>query len=418
MTVLRDKGIAETVRFYPGRLTGATRVPASKSELHRALLLAALCRGNGPVEISAHGACGEDVMATAACIRALGGSVRREEDGWYVSPCTGVERAAIDCGESGTTLRFLLPVAPFFAKECAFTGNGRLPGRPLAPLAGALEGNGLVFSGKTLPFTVMGRLRAGDFTLPGDISSQFISALLIAAPLMGGPVRIRVTGKTESLGYIDMTRDSMACFGVKTDCVVAETERVYTVDADGYTAPACCTVGGDRSAAVPFLALKRLGHSIRVDGLGGNSRQPDATCETLFDRVGTGKDIDVSACPDVMPVLAALAACTEGETRITGARRLRFKESDRLAAMAEVLTVLGVRVTEHEDALTVFGGKVHGGTADAHNDHRVAMALAVLACEADGPVTVTGFDCIGKSRPDFLSAFGALGGRFDELTVR
>lgn len=417
--VYNNKNCApETVRFYPCRLQGVTEAPASKSELHRALLLAALCGGNSRTEIRSYGACGEDVLATAACIRSLGGTAEQDGELWTVSPCAGTDTAHIDCGESGTTLRFLLPAASFFAKKCLFTGCGRLPERPIGPLTDALEKNGLRFSAKVLPFTVTGRMRAGDYTLPGNVSSQFISALIIAAPLTGNAVRVRVTGRTESLGYIDMTRDAMERFGVKTSCDILQTERVYTVNANGYTAPAGISVEGDWSSALPFLALQRLGHAIRVEGLNAASRQPDARCGRLFDRVGTGTDIDVSGCPDMMPVLAALAACTEGETHITGAARLRYKESDRLSSMADVLTRLGVRVTEREDGLTVFGGTVHGGMADAHRDHRVAMALAVLACEADGPVTVTGFDCIEKSRPDFLSAFGKLGGRFDELTVR
>lgn len=408
--------VPTAVRFYPCRLKGTLTAPASKSDMHRALLLSALCETGSSVH--AHGVCGDDVLATAACIRELGGSVSRKGDVWQVTPCKRGGNVLLDCGESGTTLRFLLPVAPLFADECRFTGRGRLSERPVAPLLEALSANGVTFSGGTLPFTMTGRPRAGEYTLPGNVSSQFISALLIAAPLMGGPTAITVTGRTESLGYIDMTRDTMARFGVETVCHTCETGRVYTVDARGYTAPASYETEGDWSAATPFAALAQLGHDICFAGLNEASRQPDAQCRLLFKRAGCGEAIDVSGCPDAMPALAALAACVEGETRITGAARLRLKESDRLASMADVLTKLGVRVQEQADGLTVWGGTVHGGTVDAHNDHRVAMALAALACEADAPVMVNGFNCVEKSRPDFLSAFGALGGQYDELTLR
>jgi len=164
--------------------------------------------------------------------------------------------------------------------------------------------------------------------------------------------------------------------------------------------------------------MKTLGHAIAVEGLRAPSLQPDANCLALFDLAGSGKPIDVSGCPDSMPALAALAACRPGKTCITGGARLRFKESDRIASMAEVLGALGVKTEEHSDGLTVYGGKVKGGTVSAHNDHRVAMALAMMACEAEGPVTVRGFGCVAKSRPDFLKDFDSLGGKYHEFTLR
>lgn len=404
------------VRLYPARLSGTVPAIPSKSAAHRALLCAAMCGAptlltgmpEGGMD-AAH--VGEDILATVGCIEALGGAVLPRDGAWEVRPCRPVSGAALDCGESGSTLRFLLPIAAALTDDFTVIGRGRLPERPLGPLRAALEAHGCTVRGEGLPLRVSGSLKAGRMALPGNVSSQFITGLLLAAPLLKGETRLIIDGPLESAGYVDMTCAVMARFGA----AVERTADGFCTGGGGYRTPGTFSVEGDWSNAAFFLAARSMGHPVEVSGLDPSSAQPDRCCEELFSRVGGGAHIDVSGCPDLVPVLAVRSAMAEGETHIDGAARLRLKESDRLAAAAEGLTALGVSVTQRPDGLSIHGGGIRGGEADGCRDHRMVMAWAVAALCAEQPVTVRGAEAVRKSYPAFFEEYKRLGGRVDVL---
>ena len=307
------------VRLYPARLSGTATAIPSKSAAHRALLCAAMC--DGPTELTglpsrmdaSH--VGADILATVGCIEALGGAVLPGDAAWRVRPCRPLGGVTLDCGESGSTLRFLLPVAAALTDRFTITGRGRLPERPLGALRAALEAHGCTFAGERLPLGVAGSLQPGEVSLPGGISSQFVTGLLLAAPLLGAKTSIHIEGRLESAGYVELTRAIMAAFGATT----YETADGFCAAGDGYRSPGSFHVEGDWSNAAFFLAARSMGHAVEVSGLDPASRQPDRCCESLFARVGGGAHIDVSDCIDLAPVLAVRAAAADGETHIDGA---------------------------------------------------------------------------------------------------
>lgn len=408
------------VRLYPARLSGTIPAIASKSAAHRALLCAALA--DAPTRLTGlsdggdmHKA-GADILATVGCIEALGGAVLARGDAWEVRPCRPLGGVTLDCGESGATLRFLLPIAAALAERFTITGHGRLPERPLGALCDAMEAHGCTIRGReagmdALPLSVAGLLKPGVMALPGGISSQFVSGLLLAAPLLNGDTEIRVDGALESAGYVEMTRRMMACFGAETE----QAANRFFAHGGGYHSPGELCVEGDWSGAAVFCAARAMGHVVAVSGLDEASAQPDRCCTTLFEGVGGGRSIDVSGCPDLAPVLAVRAAMAEGETHIEGAARLRLKESDRLSAVAEGLTALGAFVTEREDGMTVHGGGIHGGEVSGFGDHRMVMAWAIAALGASEPVVVRGAEAVDKSYPGFFEDYVRLGGKMDVL---
>jgi 3-phosphoshikimate 1-carboxyvinyltransferase len=392
------------VRVHPGVLSG--RVPAivSKSAAHRALLLAAVSDRPMLVMPEAHS---EDIDATLSCLAALGSSWESAPGGALVKPSTCEPSGEANCVESGSTLRFLIPLATAEGAATRFTGRGRLPERPLGPLTDALVDHGCAFDGIKLPFTVSGKLTGGAFRLPGDVSSQFITGLLMALPLAGGG-EILLTSPLESAGYVRMTISAMACFGVQ----VRSIEGGWAVPEGRYHSPGALQVEGDWSNAAFFLAA-----GAGVTGLDEASAQPDrAILPMLKEFHHPARTLDVRETPDLLPILAAVAATTPGETRFTGAARLRIKESDRLRAMAEGIRNIGGDASEEADGLAVRCEQPpEGGEADAAGDHRIAMALAVAATRCRGPVTILGAEAVGKSYPTFFDDFRRLGGRADVL---
>lgn len=406
------------VRLYPARLSGTVPAIASKSAAHRTLLCAAMCcaptRLTGLPEGGMDAArIGDDILATVGCIEALGGAVLARDGAWEVRSCRPLGGVTLDCGESGSTLRFLLPIAAALTDRFTITGRGRLPERPLGALRAALEAHGCTVRGEGLPLRVSGALKAGNMALPGNVSSQFVTGLLLAAPLLDGETRLAIDGPLESAGYVDMTCAIMARFGA----AVERTADGFCISGGGYRTPGTFSVEGDWSNAAFFLAARSMGHAVEVTGLDASSAQPDRCCEALFSRVGSGAHIDVSGCPDLVPVLAVRAAMAAGETHIDGAARLRLKESDRLAAVAEGLTALGAFVTERPDGLSIHGGGVRGGEADGYRDHRMVMAWAIAALGAEQPVTVRGAEAVRKSYPTFFEEYQRLGGRVDVLNT-
>lgn len=392
----------------PSRLRGSVRVPASKSAAHRALICAALA--DKPTDI-AIGALNRDIEATAACLNALGARIENAPGGLRVSPIRRVpEDAALDCGESGSTLRFLIPVAAALNARATFAGHGRLPERPNALLTDALRGHGATIDSDLLPTRLSGPIRGGDWALPGNVSSQYVTGLLFALPLLEEDSALRLTTALESSAYVDMTLDALRSFGIRTE---AARDGWRVPGAQRYRSPGRLEIEGDWSAAAFWLAANAMGGDIRLEGLREDTAQGDRAAKRLLGQ----SEIDASGVPDLVPALAVAAARRPGRTVITGAARLRLKESDRLETVAALLRALGHGVTVTADGLVVEGGAPapcagDTRTVDGANDHRIVMAAAVAAAFADRPVRVTGAQAVEKSYPDFFRDFKALGGQY------
>ena len=383
---------------FPGPRTGSVRIPASKSQAHRLLICAAL---------------GADITDDGA------GTFR-------IVPIAGEMPAHADlfCGESGSTLRFLLPVVGTLGADVTFRMAGRLPERPLSPLDAVLTAHGMTIRRDGALLHVAGQLRPGAYELPGDVSSQYISGLLMALPRLPGESTLAVTGKLESAGYIAMTEDALRLSGIR----LQKSGRTYTIPG-GQTArlPAQCHVEGDWSNAAFFLCMGALSPAgVTVTGLSAASSQGDRAVLDVLRRFGAdvretqdavtvrrgalhGVTIDAAPIPDLIPVLSVVAALADGETRIVNAARLRLKESDRLESTAAMLRALGAQVEVHDSGLTITGRKMlTGGTVNPQRDHRIAMAAATAACGCTAPVTVHDRACTDKSYPRFWTDLSAL----------
>lgn len=401
---------------HPGRLSGSVPAIPSKSAAHRLLILAALA---GEKTEIACPAVSKDILATADCLRALGTDVARHSWGFSVTPGKAPKGADLPCGESGSTLRFLLPVAAALGVEATFHLEGRLPQRPLAPLDGQLTARGVTLTRPTEDtLRCAGQLTPGDFTLPGNVSSQYVTGLLLALPLLSGASTLTVTGQVESAPYIALTEEALSQFGALPE----KTNWQYEISPRRYQSPGKARVEGDWSNAAFFLAA-----GASVTGLNEQSRQGDRAILELLQRFGAtvreqedtaavswdqlhGIDIDASAIPDLVPILAVLAAVAEGKTRIFNAQRLRLKESDRLTAVAALLQNLGGSVEVTADGLLIEGTGLSGGRVESFSDHRIAMAAAVAGTLASQPVTIHGAGAVEKSYPGFFQDFQALGG--------
>lgn len=404
------------VTVYPGLLSGSVTAPPSKSHVHRLFIAAALCGEGQETAVRCDGE-NEDIATTVHCLSALNTDILREGDAFRIRrdfPLHFLKpRSALNCGESGSTLRFLLPLCA--AKplshpahdQIVLTGSGRLPSRPNGPLLEALRAHGAGIGGDFLPLTVEGGLRAGDFALPGNVSSQYFTGLMFALPLLSGDSTLTFTSPLESMPYVDLTLSVLRQFGIHIESI----QNGWKIPGNQqYTSPGNVEAEGDWSAAAFWLGANPLGNGVAVEGLNRASCQGDKAIETLLSRVGG--EIDVTDTPDLMPILSAVAAALPGkETRLTGAARLRLKESDRLAAMAKTIRALGGEAEEKPDGLVIHGAKLTGGTVDGQRDHRVVMSAAVAATACQGPVTILGAEAVNKSYPRFWRDFEALGGR-------
>lgn len=408
----------------PGERYGCVRAPASKSQAHRLLILAAM--GSGECEIDLSGGFSEDVDATARSLCALGADIVRTESGYAVSPITAVPTGIcrLDCGESGATLRFLLPLCGALGAMAELNMSARLAERPLKELERALTAHGMTLCRRGGTLLCAGRLMPGDYELDGSISSQYISGFLLALPWLRGESRLRVTGEESSAGYIAMTETALSMAQV----AFSKSERSYVIPpAKRAALGARVQIEGDWSGAAAFLCMGALSaRGVSVEGLNIRSAQPDRAVLELLRRFGASVkerangvtvrrgalravNIDAAPVPDLVPVLAALATAAQGETRIYNAARLRAKESDRLAATSRLINALGGSAREEESALVISGGvPLAGGRACAEHDHRMAMAAAVCALAATGSVELDDACCVGKSYPRFWRDFESL----------
>ncbi len=401
-----------TVTIYPSRLAGDIEAIASKSQAHRLLICAALA--DRPTTIACP-TLSADITATADCLRALGADIAYENGVFAVKPISALpDRAALDCGESGSTLRFLLPVVCALGADAEIAMHGRLPERPLSPLWEELEAHGAVLT-RPRPdvIAVSGKLAAGDYTIAANISSQFISGLLFALPLLVGESTVTMTGHLESGSYLDMTVRALGKFGV--DCPLHE--NVFSVPGGRpYASPGAARVEGDWSNAAFWIAADRiLGGTLNITGLDPESPQGDRAAEKLSLRIAAGSAVvDCQDVPDLVPVLSVLAAVSPGQTRFVNAGRLRIKESDRLATTAALIRTLGGDAEELPEGLVVTGKRrLAGGEVDSANDHRIAMSAAVAALACDGPVILHGAQAVNKSYPAFWADYARLGGHVE-----
>lgn len=384
----------------PAKLQGKITPPPSKSYSHRALIAAALAGGESRLSNLADS---KDITATRRCLEALASDDKA--------------LPLLDCGESGSTLRFLIPVALALRSGARFTGQGRLMERPQKPYFDLFDAKGISYELKGSVLTVQGSLPAGEYALPGDVSSQFVTGLLYALPLCReGESRITLTSPLESRAYVDMTVEVMARFGVQ----VTETEQGWLIPAGQTYQPNSLTIEADWSQAGFFCAALGLGNPLDIQGMNMTSTQGDMCIVPYCEKLNASGDVDldVSQCPDLVPPLAVRAALRQGTTRIVNAARLRIKESDRLASVTQTLNALGARIEEHPDSLTIYGvDSLAGGvTVDCCNDHRIAMMAAVAATRCAAPVTLTGAQCVSKSYPTFWEDYARLGGIIEEVS--
>lgn len=415
------------VTIKPSRLKGSVQAPPSKSDVHRAIICAALAGGESVISPVAFS---EDILATIDCIKALGAEVSVVENKVKInsSRIFEIEKAEMPCRESGSTLRFFIPVAAAGGVNAVFNGKGRLPQRPLGVYTELLPGHGVeCITEGGLPFEIKGRLTPGRFDVPGNISSQFITGLLFALPLLEGDSVIHLTSPLQSKGYIDMTVAVQKQFGV----IIENKGSDYIIKGGQRYIPCDYTTEGDWSQAAFFLVAGAISGDVTVTGIKKNSYQGDKEIVELLKRFGAdieqgdtsvhcknsrlfGIDIDASQIPDLVPVLAVCGAFAEGVTNIYNAQRVRLKESDRLAAISNCMNRCGARIAETEDGLTIYGvNSLNGGVVEGYNDHRIVMSMAVAALRSDSDITVSDRESITKSYSEFFNDYRSIGGMSD-----
>ena len=392
--------------IHPGTARGTAAAPPSKSMAHRLLICAALAQGESVVRCVEPS---EDILATADCLRALGASVAWKDHGVTVRGCDPrrADAAALYCRESGSTLRFMLPLCLLSGKPMLLNGSRKLLSRPLTVYEDLCRSRGMILSRQDdSSILVQGVLSPGEYTIPGNISSQFVTGLLFALPLLPAPSRIRLLPPVESRSYLSLTLQALRNAGVR-----AEMADGLTLDIPGGAVyqPQDTAVEGDWSNAAFFEALNCAGGSVTVTGLRADSLQGDRICLEFFTRLNSGPaELDLADCPDLAPVLFSVAALCHGAV-FTGTRRLRFKESDRGSAMAREMAKFGIILRMEENRISVPAGVPHppAEPLDSHNDHRIAMSLSILCTRTGGEIR--GAEAVRKSFPDYWDRLRSLG---------
>ena len=388
------------ITLQPGKLSGAVIAPPSKSMAHRMLICAAF--SDRPTELVCRKT-NDDITATAEALRQICHFVGKTEYGYEICPCgyegdPGPYSLWIRCYESGSTLRFLLPIAGALGVDSIFELEGRLPQRPLSPLWEEMERMGCRLTRPTKnTIHCTGKLRPGTYYMDGSVSSQFISGLMMALPLIEGETSLEITGDVESRPYIDMTQ--------------------YVLDQFSGPHPEQMAVEGDWSSAAFWMAANALGSNILVDGLNNESVQGDRAIDYWLPKLKENVTVSAKDIPDLIPVLSVVAAANKGAV-FTDIARLRYKESDRVAAIIDMIGNLGGKAEATADTLTVYGTGLIGGTVRSFNDHRIAMSAAVAATVCTEPVTIFGAECVKKSYPEFWEEYAHLGGKYEKQLRR
>lgn len=432
MALSTDKSSKPHIKYLPFIPNGTVNIPPSKSDVHRAIICAALSKGKctiSPVALS------NDIKATIGVIEDMGGTAKIDGDTLTIDGTNifSADNVTLDCGESGSALRFFIPVAAAGGLNATFVGHGLLPQRPIGIFTEALPKAGVKCETEGgLPFKISGRLKSGRFEIPGNISSQFITGLLLALPLVEGDSDIVLTSPIESVGYINMTIYTMAKFGV----TVQSTNCGWHIKGGQSYKPCSYTTDGDWSQAAFFMVAAAIGGKVTVNGVNKNSAQGDKKIAELLKQFGARVEqtetsvtvekaklnaitIDASQIPDLVPALSVCAAFAKGTTKIINAERLRIKECDRLTATADLINTLGGNAKELSDGLEIEGTDIlKGGIAQGCNDHRIVMSAGVCAAGLDGEIECTYAMSINKSYPDFYTDYNSIGGKANVLDLR
>jgi len=402
------------IKITPAKLKGHVDIPSSKSIAHRMLICASLAGNSeiGGISFS------KDIDATVQAMSALGSVIYTNQNSVDIPDrINPPEKAVIDCNESGSTLRFIIPVSSALGVDTEFHGRGRLPQRPIDIYIRELSKHGITFEyHNTMPFTVSGQLTSGVYEIEGNVSSQFITGLLFALPVLDGDSEIVLTSHLESRPYVDITIDVLKKFGITVD----ETENGFFIKGNQTYQSYSGNVEGDFSQGAFFYVANALGSSITLGNLNPKSVQGD---KKILDLISTIEydgffNADCSDIPDLVPILAVLASFGEKTSTIYNAERLKIKESNRLETTAELINNLGGNAESTNDGLIIRPtGNMHGGTVNSFGDHRIAMAGAVLATAVDGDVIIKDADAVEKSYPAFFEDYKNLGGNVNVISM-
>lgn len=406
------------IRITPGALSGTVRVIPSKSQAQRVLICAALA--DRPTEVVITKSVSKDVESTMACLRSLGAYVKAGKEGRYrVEPISkkggkgSQDNVTLQCGDSTDTLHFLLPVAAALREKVVFSGSAELARHSLEPLKEAMKKQGCQFSGEGLPLTVRGRLKAGTFHLPGEVDSECVSGLILAASVMKNDSDVLLGARLESEDYVDLTIEVLERYGI----AVYEQPEGYRISGkQNFKAPREIRIEGDWSTGAFWLAANAIGSKVNCEGLNQKSVQGDRKVVGLLRELGGGAVIDCAYIPNLVPPLAVAAAVTQGVTRFENASRLRLKEQDRLRALVEALAAIGADVVEFDEGMVVTGKeKLIGGEIDARGDHRMAMAMAIAASVCQNDLIIRGAQAVEKFYPMFFDDYKKLGGKISTI---
>lgn len=403
------------IKITPNKLKGTVNIPSSKSVTHRMLICAALSDGNS---VLSGITMSKDIEATINALTQIGAEITVKDDVITVKGTNFTSKnAVLNCNESGSTLRFMIPVVCALGISSVFKGKGKLPERPITPYLREFTSKGIAFDYEnTMPFTVSGKLIGGKYTLEGDISSQFITGLLFALPLCSEDSEIILSSPLQSKPYVDITIDCLKKFGIE----INETGNGYFVKGHQKYLPFSENIEGDYSQAAFYFVANALGSDIKIENVNDKSVQGDKKILEILSEIGYNENVSGLKCfcvgvgdiPDLVPILTVLGCFCNGVSKITNAGRLRIKESDRLEAIACVLNKLGGKVTVLNDELIIEPiNHFVGGTIDSFNDHRIVMATAIASTKCDGEIIIENANTVEKSYPEFFRDFNNLGGK-------
>ena len=421
-----------TVKCTSSVLSGTIKAISSKSHAHRVLICAALSQNKTKIYCNVMS---KDIAATIDCLKSMGTEIFVDGDTITVIPKEFNKKSDIDCNESGSTLRFLMPVVSALGIDATITGHGRLPQRPISPLKEEMEKKGVTFhTGNDFPLRLTGQLQSGEYEIQGNISSQFITGLLFALPLLDGDSKIKLIPPVESKSYLDITISALRQFGIE----IEEKENLYIIKGNQkYISPEEIKVEGDWSNASFFLCAGALSEKgVTVTDLDINSPQGDKKILDVLSLMGAdvtvnrnevtvkknklkGITVDASDIPDAVPIISVVATACNGDTKIINAGRLRIKESDRIKSVLDMLLSVGADAEETPDGIIIRGGKsLVGGVVNGYNDHRIVMSASILSSLCEKDVIITDSNAVEKSYPDFFADFKKQGGNANVLNDR
>ena len=421
------------VKITPTKLKGVIQVPPSKSLAHRAIICASLAKGVSRIDNIEYS---KDIQATIKAMKSLGTKIKEYENYLIIDGTTTYtkQNSEIDCEESGSTLRFMVPISIVEENKVHFIGRGNLGKRPLDTFYEIFERQdiGYMYKRDILDLYVIGKLKPDHYLIPGDISSQFITGLLFALPLLKGDSIIEITSTLESKGYIDLTLQMLEQYGIK---IINNDYKSFVIMGNQEYQAHNYRVEADFSQAAFYLVAGAIGNDVVLTDLNLNSLQGDKATLDILDSMGakinvvsdgikvigenlSATQVDASQCPDVIPVVTVALALAQGKSEVINAKRLRIKECDRIIATRSQINELGGLVVEQPDSMTIKGvNEFNGGTCSSYADHRIAMMLAIAATRCNQPVIIDNMECVEKSYPSFWEDYQSLGGIIDVINM-